>query len=92
MHSPREKQSAVLCLRNPRCPMTGKNGKKSNHRHWKTWCRAQAAKAEQTGQEVIHCATAYFCIERATASRGLPEPTPSSPLPQQNLLGLQLYL
>lgn len=73
--------------------MTGKNGKKSNHRHWKTWCRAQHAKPQQTGQEVICSVTASFCTETAAAaSRGLPEPTPSSPQPQQNLPGLQLHL
>lgn len=79
--SPREVSCPLpaACLRSPCYPMTRRNGKKSNHRPWKTWCRAQHAKPQQTGQEAICSIMASFCTETAAAARGDTEPTPNSP-------------
>lgn len=47
-------KSAALCLRSSRCPMTGKNGKKSNPRRWETWGRAQHTNhSQQTGRDEL---------------------------------------
>lgn len=64
------------------CLTAGKNGKKSNPRRWKSWCRAQHTNPQRRDRK--RCAPLQQACTEAAAARGFPKPAPKSPQQQQN--------